>query len=190
MQCGKYVLRRHDLLHELTVIRRRCLQRRVGIGECRLRVADLLVEFGTGDRTGRDRRTLLLRVGQVIALAIQISQLRRCILTLADRLGHLRVARVLRQACRGLRDLLAGDAALRELRRGEHLGQQRLALVLLAGRLVGVHVETGCHQHRRGASLQCRQHFHGVAANRQGGIILASFHQLSRPQQIGFRQRL
>ena len=44
----------------------------------------------------------------------------------ADRLADFRVARVRRQPRRRLGDLLAGDAALRELRRHEHLRQQRL----------------------------------------------------------------
>ena len=186
----KHVLGRHDFLHQLAVIGGRRLQGRIGIGERRLRVRDPFVEIGAGDRAWCDRRALTLCVGESVSLAVQIGQLGGRILAMTNRLRHFGIARILRQTRGRLGDLLAGDATLRELCGGEHLGQQDLALVAFQLRRGGgVHIETRRHQHRRRASLQSRQRLHRATANRQCAASLAGLLQLSRSQQEGIRQR-
>ena len=106
------------------------------------------------------------------------------VLAMANRLRHLGIARVLRQPRGRLGDLLAGDAALRELCRGEHLGQQDLALIASAA-------PPRRHRHRGrtpSAQASCRPSGPPATAPRSRQIgsalsPLAGLRQLSRSQQ-------
>ena len=158
-------LHRSDLLHELAIPRRGGLQG--GVGLC-------LLLFGGGDAAGQIRgvdawsdlpRSLLGKFG---ALAIEVGEVLYRVLLLADRRGDGGIACAFQKACAGLGDLLAGDTALRQLRRDEHLALQRLRLFRPACGLGGEGVQAR-HEHLAvGPDQKLAHQPQRVATDRQG----------------------
>ena len=74
MQRGEHVRCGNDLLHQLAIVGRGCLQCGVGIGQRGLCIGDLLVQIRVG-RGLRDVRALALHLGQFVAPAIEVRQL-------------------------------------------------------------------------------------------------------------------
>ena len=167
--------RRHHLLHELAVLGRGGLQRRIGIGHGGARAVDAGIQIGGGGGGGASTG------------ARQVVQLRGTVLQAADRRRHGGIAGVLGQPRRRLLDLLAGHAAAGELRQFEHRRQSVLGVGSGCG--LGVQRQAGLQQHRVHPLAQPAQDRGRRLAGRQGVRPPAVVDQGRGPAQLGLRQR-
>ena len=184
-QLRQHCLRRHHLLEQLAIIRRRHLQRGLCVDFGRHVFGNFLVERCRGFLVRLHTGAPCLF--EHIALPVEFAERVGNTFPPADCLTHARVAGIFRQARSGTGDLLAGDAALAELGRFEHLRQQFLAMRRILHCQRGIGCQARIDETGRSTNIQTPQGFDRTAAGSHGIRNAAAAHQHRRAQQFGIR---